>query len=144
MHCEPRQEGYEFDLFDELLGGDYNLLPEQISFELHLITQFPSQPWFHRQKTIGEQPGTGPPHTSLWQPYPQSESPLSTLVARAGELAVLGLRIWSAGYRAISREDNTRCGHCSEFTIARFKCPNRPHSSSFASSLSWALSRWRR
>ena len=60
MHCEPRQEGYEFDLFDELLGGDYNLLPEQISFELHLITQFPSQPWFHRQKTIGEQPGTGP------------------------------------------------------------------------------------
>ena len=41
----------------------------------------------------------------------------------AGEMALFARRLYEAGYRVISREDNPLCDHCSEFTVVRFQCP---------------------
>ena len=41
----------------------------------------------------------------------------------AGEIALLSRALYDAGYRALSRADNTRCPHCSEFTVVRLFCP---------------------
>lgn len=90
-------EGFEFDLFNELLRTDGVDLPEQISFELHYETQFPELRWAPRQKT-------------------------------AGEVALLATQLYLAGYRLLSREDNRFCDHCTEFTVARFRCPREPRS----------------
>ena len=46
----------------------------------------------------------------------------------AGEMALLSERLYQAGYRIISREDNQFCKHCTELTIARFRCPKGPRS----------------
>jgi hypothetical protein len=42
----------------------------------------------------------------------------------AGEIALLARKLYDAGYRVISREDNPQCPHCSEFTLVRFRCPS--------------------
>ena len=47
------QEGYEYQLFHEMLLEDGPDLPEQISFEVHWGTYTPVT-WWHRQKTAGE------------------------------------------------------------------------------------------
>lgn len=90
-------EGFEFDLFNEILTVDEVELPEQISFELHYRTIISELPWMPRQKT-------------------------------AGEIALLGTRLYEQGYRVLSREDNVLCPHCTEITIARFRCPKGPRS----------------
>lgn len=41
----------------------------------------------------------------------------------AGEMALFSQRLYEAGYRVISRDDNPYCDHCSEFTVLRFQCP---------------------
>lgn len=43
--------------------------------------------------------------------------------ATAGEIAFFARRIYEAGYRFISREDNPLCDHCTELTAVRFQCP---------------------
>lgn len=75
LHDQADIEGFEFDLFNELLTVDEVELPEQISFELHYITIVEELPWMPRQKT-------------------------------AGEIALLGTRLYEQGYRVLSREDN--------------------------------------
>jgi len=44
----------------------------------------------------------------------------------SGELALFSRNLYDAGYRVISREDNRNCGHCSEFTVVRVRCPPGP------------------
>ena len=68
-------EGFEYDLFDELLTVDEVELPEQISLELHYKVIDKELTWMPRQKT-------------------------------AGEIALLGTRLYEQGYRVLSREDN--------------------------------------
>lgn len=68
-------EGFEYDLFNELLIVDSVELPEQISFELHYKVIDRELSWMPRQKT-------------------------------AGEIALLGTRLYEQGYRVLSREDN--------------------------------------
>ena len=75
LHDQADIEGFEFDLFNELLTVDEVELPEQISFELHYRTNIRELPWTPRQKT-------------------------------AGEIALLGTRLYEQGYRVLSREDN--------------------------------------
>ena len=41
----------------------------------------------------------------------------------AGEMALFSRRLYEAGYRIISREDNPHCRHCTELTAVRFQCP---------------------
>jgi len=41
----------------------------------------------------------------------------------AGEMALFSRRLYEAGYRVISREDNRLCDHCTELTVVRFQCP---------------------
>ena len=41
----------------------------------------------------------------------------------AGEIALFARALYDAGYRALSRSDNTRCPHCSEFNVMRIFCP---------------------
>ncbi len=41
----------------------------------------------------------------------------------AGEIALFSRRLYEAGYRVISREDNRLCDHCTELTVVRFQCP---------------------
>lgn len=43
--------------------------------------------------------------------------------ATAGEMALFSRRLYEAGYRLISREDNPLCDHCTELTAVRFQCP---------------------
>ena len=43
-----------------------------------------------------------------------------------GEIATLARLLYDAGYRALSREDNRRCPHCSEFNVVRLFCPPAP------------------
>lgn len=85
-------EGYEYDVYEDILSETGIQLPEQISFELHYETQMPGLDWFGRQRT-------------------------------AGELALFSQRLYEAGYRFISREDNPWCDHCTELTAVRFQCP---------------------
>lgn len=47
-------EGYEYDLFNQLLTEDGVALPEQISFELHYYTQMAQLDWHTRTLTTGE------------------------------------------------------------------------------------------
>lgn len=75
IHYQADIEGFEFDLFNEILTVDEVELPEQISFELHYRTIISELPWMPRQKT-------------------------------AGEIALLGTRLYEQGYRVLSREDN--------------------------------------
>ncbi len=48
------QEGYEYDVFEEILNSKDVNLPEQISFEIHYKTQMEGQDWFGRERTAGE------------------------------------------------------------------------------------------
>lgn len=41
----------------------------------------------------------------------------------AGEIALFARALYDAGYRALSRDDNRRCPHCSEFNVVRLFCP---------------------
>lgn len=41
----------------------------------------------------------------------------------AGEMALFARALYDAGYRTISRSDNWRCPHCSEFNVVRLFCP---------------------
>jgi len=74
-HVQADIEGFEYDLFNELLIVDDVELPEQISFELHYRVIDKELTWMPRQKT-------------------------------AGEIALLGTRLYEQGYRVLSREDN--------------------------------------
>jgi hypothetical protein len=74
-HLQADIEGFEYDLFNELLTVDEVELPEQISFELHYKVIDKELTWMPRQKT-------------------------------AGEIALLGTRLYEQGYRVLSREDN--------------------------------------
>jgi hypothetical protein len=47
-------EGYEFDLFHQLLINDGIELPEQIAFEMHHRTQMDGLDWYGREITSGE------------------------------------------------------------------------------------------
>ena len=42
----------------------------------------------------------------------------------AGEIALFARALYDAGYRALSRADNGRCPHCSEFNVVRLFCPS--------------------
>ena len=44
----------------------------------------------------------------------------------AGEIALFARSLYDAGYRALSRADNFRCPHCSEFNVIRLFCPPPP------------------
>ena len=44
----------------------------------------------------------------------------------AGEIALFARALYDAGYRALSRKDNYRCPHCSEFNVLRVFCPPPP------------------
>ena len=41
----------------------------------------------------------------------------------AGEIALFSRALYDAGYRTLSRADNFRCPHCSEFNVIRLFCP---------------------
>ena len=47
-------EGYEYDLFSQLLSEDDIVLPEQISFELHFQSEMTELDWHARTMTMGE------------------------------------------------------------------------------------------
>ena len=44
----------------------------------------------------------------------------------AGEIALFARALYDAGYRTLSRADNKRCPHCSEFNVVRLFCPPAP------------------
>lgn len=90
------QEANEWTIFQNLLTEDDVVLPEQMSFEVH---------------------------------YKMANMRSLTWLKRqktAGELALLSNRLYEAGYRFISRENNMYCPYCSEFTAVRFRCPVGP------------------
>ncbi|TFJ82495.1 hypothetical protein NSK_006173 [Nannochloropsis salina CCMP1776] len=86
-------EGYEYGMFNEILLEDDVELPEQISFELH------------------------------YRVAPNSHLTWKSREKTAGEIALFAIRLYEQGYRVLSREDNRLCSHCTEFTVARFRCP---------------------
>lgn len=85
-------EGYEYDVFDEILNEKGVNLPKQISFEIHYKTQMQDLDWFGWERM-------------------------------AGEMALFLRRLYEAGYRVLSQEDNYLCSHCTKLTIAHFQCP---------------------
>lgn len=88
-------EGWEWDVLPSIIKSEYNsLLPDQISFELHYVTN----------------PRQSGAHALNWH----------TRYKTAGEVALLAEFLWRHGnYYLLNRDDNTVCGSCTELLIAR-------------------------
>ena len=89
-HLKMDIEGFEYDVMREVVHNDHELLPSQISLELHYHTQMTDLAWHGRFKT--------PAEVAFF---------ITTLFT-------------SAGYFIIDRHDNPYCRHCSELLLARF------------------------
>lgn len=95
-------EGWEWPLFESwplLSDRDASssiLLPMQILVEVHFKTKFPEL-----QKVKGE-----------------------TQFKSAADLVHLNERFIRMGYAVVSRKNNPFCGHCSELTLVRLRCPS--------------------
>jgi hypothetical protein len=105
-------EGFEFAVVETLwrgalLGGGsgdaadaeamrarLRLLPEQVTFEVHALTDSPHLVW--------------------GSPVGKPEQYLSV-----GDMLTLWVQLTDIGYTVISRENNAVCPHCCEFTLVR-------------------------
>ena len=90
--CKIDAEGWEWHVLPRITGGPQWLRPQQIAFELHVLTFAPA-------KRIA--PG------DFWR------------VKTPGEVAALLSLLFGHGYLLISRHDNPACLHCSELVVAR-------------------------
>ena len=88
-------EGFEHDIFRDLLqdGNLQSRLPREILFELHFRSHMGAR-------------------TSWWD---REKS--------AGEMAMLGVDLYDAGYRVIAAHRNAGCSSCYEYSLLRVSCP---------------------
>ena len=86
-------EGFEYDLFRELLKMPSAALPREILFELHFRAHMGA-----------------PTAWKLREKY-------------AGEIALLGVDLFDAGYRVVSSRNNLGCSSCFLFSLLRTRCP---------------------
>lgn len=91
-------EGFEHDIFREALQDEklHARLPREILFELHYRSHMRAR-------------------TGWWDRE-----------KTAGEMAVLGLDLYHAGYRVISAHANSGCPSCYEYSLLRVTCPEVP------------------
>jgi Methyltransferase domain len=47
-------EGYEYDIFTQMVNNDHALLPKQIQVEMHWATRMTGLPWMPRMRSAGE------------------------------------------------------------------------------------------
>lgn len=86
-------EGFEYDIFRELLDGDIDALPREILFELHFRAHMGARTsWRLREK-------------------------------HAGELAVLAIDLYDMGYRVVKAKGNLGCASCYAYSLLRTRCP---------------------
>lgn len=92
-------EGYEFPLFQnwphrEYKSYDTAVLPMQVMVEIHSRTHMPELSWHAKRD---------------WK--------------FASDMINLQEHLLKMGYVTIVRDDNSRCGHCTELTLMRIRCP---------------------
>ena len=85
-------EGFEYDIFRNILLLPNQKLPLQILFELHYRSHMKARTsWWNREKT-------------------------------AGEIAMLGVELYDKGYRVVSANKNRGCQSCYEYSLMRTTC----------------------
>jgi len=92
-------EGYEWPMFNSWPIGseksyESTVLPMQVLVEIHYKTHMPELAWHHRR-----------------------DFKYLTDMIRLQE------RLLKMGYITVIRDDNRQCGHCSELTLLRVRCP---------------------
>ena len=104
-------EGFEWPIFEswpELVKdrkmSEQTLLPMQIMVEVHYHTIF----------------------DFLLQYYNISDT--SGYFREPHHLVDLQAHLLKMGYSVVTRDDNKRCGHCTELTLLRTACPSSPSS----------------
>lgn len=90
-------EGFEYDVMSVWQKSDP--LPAQVSFEVHYDGVY-----------LGTTPNPAA-KTVMW----------SGRVVSLSELALFMSHLAELGYAIVNKEDNSACGHCSEFTLIRVR-----------------------
>ena len=93
-------EGFEYDIFRDVLSegsGLHTRLPREMLFELHYRSHMGAR-------------------TAWWDRE-----------KTAGEVAMLAVDLYDAGYRVIGAHINGGCSSCYEYTLLRVTCPEKPH-----------------
>ena len=88
-------EGFEYDLFHDMLYevSLRSRLPRVMQFELHYRALMHSRPQWRLREKT------------------------------AGELALAGVQLYDAGFRALASDPNVGCEACYEYTILQTSCP---------------------
>lgn len=65
-----------------------------------------------------------PPEQISFELHAKTHTPVTwqKRMITPGEIGMLSARLYLAGYRVMSREPNTQCPHCIEYTVAGFLC----------------------
>lgn len=127
-HVKMDIEGWEYAALTAILDGPPELMPWQISLELHWYTGGVGGPYWGKAPLPllmrnGHHLDVGP--TFQAKSYmPPGQDPPKYAYKTPGEMAAFGsLLFLKGGYLVVSREDNPWCKHCTEVVLARLLCP---------------------
>ena len=94
-------EGYEFDVLPDMLASSHHLLPDQIAFELHIVTNINAgRAWAYNE--------------SARQYDLKSNALVESLFSK----------LKTANFSLVSRVDNPHCAHCSEVVVVASEALN--------------------